>query len=167
MTTPLRRSALLAIALCLGPAVLRAERKPLQLKWTELQPVVQSHDVAVVLRSGGIVKGEAVAIRDETLVMDIRSVSGTKQYGRGNGTVPRAEIESLGVRRTRGAWGRTLGTTLGVIAGLGLGGYTAVHMDSGGGALAVFTGVTSGVAVLGYYMGRELDQRVTRIVILP
>ena len=60
-----------------------------------------------------------------------------------------------------------MGTTIGVVAGLGVGGYSAAHTDSGGAAVAVLVVVTSGIAVIGYYAGKGLDRRMTRITIVP
>jgi hypothetical protein len=60
-----------------------------------------------------------------------------------------------------------LGTVVGVVAGLGTGGYAAAHMNSGGGAVAALVGITSGLAVTGYFAGKGMDQRMTVIRIVP
>ncbi len=78
-----------------------------------------------------------------------------------------AAITLITLVKQRGSWGRSMGTTVGVVAGLGIGGYSAAHTDSGGAAVAVLVAVTSGVAVIGYYAGKGLDTRRTRITILP
>jgi len=148
-------------------AMLPAASKPLELKWSELAPIVASHRVELTLSDGGIVSGEAIAVREDTLVLDVKKSSGTKQYAKGNAAIPRNAITLITLERSRGTWGRTLGTTLGVVTGLGIGGYSAAHTDSGGAAVAVLVSVTSGMAVIGYYAGRALDRRTTRITIVP
>ncbi len=150
-----------------GQPTLPAESKPLELKWTELAPMIVSHRVDLSLNDGGHLRGEAIAVREDTLVLDVRGSSGTKSYPKGSATVPRSAITLITLQGSRGSWGRTLGTTLGVLTGLGIGGYAAAHTDSGGKAVSILIAVASGVAVVGYYAGRELDRRTTRITILP
>jgi hypothetical protein len=152
---------------CMGHAALSAESKPLELKWTELASMIASHRVDLALSDGGIVSGEAIAVREDTLILDVRRSSGTKQYPKGNAAIPRSTITLITLERSSGTWGRTLGTTLGVVTGLGIGGYSAAHTDSGGVAVAVLVAVTSGLTVVGYYAGKQLDRRSTRITIVP
>ena len=161
------QASFFAALLCIGQASGRAESKALELKWTELAPMIVSHQVELTLRDGGKVSGEAIAVRDDGLLLDVKKFSGPKSFAKGSGTAPRADITHITLRRTRGSWGRSIGTTIGVIAGLGLGGYTAAHADSGGAAVAVLVAVTSGTSVAGYYAGRSLDMRTTRIIIVP
>ena len=162
-----QRLAVSLFALSLVPAVLSAESKPLELKWTELAPMVVSHAVELSLSDGGTVRGEAIAIREDMLVLDVKQSSGAKAYGKGNAQIPRGAITLIKLTRNRGTWGRTLGTTVGLLAGLGAGGFTAAHTRTGGAAVATVVGVASGAAVGGYYAGRKLDRRTTRIVVVP
>lgn len=162
-----RCQGLLVALLCLGQSTLLADSKPLELKWTELAPMIASHNIEVELSGGGKVSGEAIAVRDDTIVVDVKKVSGTSQFAKGNGAIPRGAISLIVLKRTRGTWGRSLGTTIGVITGLGAGGYGAAHTRSGGAAVAVVVAVTAGIAVGGYYVGKQLDVRKTRITIAP
>ncbi len=158
----------LLVSLCAVQTCALAESKPLELKWSELAPMIGGHHVEIGLNEGTTVRGEAVAVREETLLVDVSGSSGTKQFARGNAAIPRNSITLIKLQRSSGTWGRTLGTVIGVVAGLGIGGYTAGRMDSGGGpAVAVVVGVTSGIAVAGYYAGKNLDRRVTLIRIVP
>lgn len=169
MTVKARALFLLAVW-CSGQTTLSAASSPLELKWTELAPMITTHTVELTLRDGGSVSGEAIAVREDTLLLDVTKSSGTpqsKQYANGNATIPRSAITLIALQRSRGAWGRTVGTTLGVIIGLGIGGDAAYHTDSGGKAVAVLLGVGSGIALVGYYTGRQLDKRTTRIKITP
>jgi hypothetical protein len=146
---------------------LSAESKPLELKWTELSSIIASHRVELTLTGGGSVAGDAIAVREDTLVLDVKKSSGTNHYAKGNASIPRSSVTLISLQKSRGTWGRTLGTTLGVVTGLGVGGYSAAHTNSGGVAVAVLVSVTSGLAVIGYYAGRGLDRATTRIVIVP
>jgi hypothetical protein len=157
----------LLAGLCADQTGAMAESKPLELKWSELAPIIGGHHVELGLSEGTTVSGEAVAVREDTLIIDVSKSSGTKQYTKGSAAIPRNSITLIKVQRNSGTWGRTLGTVVGVVAGLGTGGYAAAHMDSAGPAIAVAVGVTSGIAVAGYYAGRNLDRRVTLIRIVP
>jgi hypothetical protein len=161
------RALFLLTCLCACQTSVMAESKPLELKWTELAPMISGHRVELVLNEGTTVSGEAAAVREDTLVVDVSKSSGTKQYAKGNAAIPRNSINLIKLQRSSGGWGRTLGTVIGVVAGMGIGGYTAAHMDSAGPAIAVVVAVTSATAVAGYYAGRNLDRRVTLIRILP
>jgi hypothetical protein len=154
---------------CLGAGqiIAMADSKPLELRWTELAPMISGHRVELVLSEGSTVIGEAVAVREDTLIVDVNRSSGTKQYPKGNATIPRASINLIKLQRSSGTWGRTLGTVIGVVVGLGFGGYAGAHLDSAGGAIAVAVGVTSATTVAGYYAGKNLDSRVTLIRIVP
>lgn len=161
------RALTLLIVLLLGQSGAIAASKPLELKWNELAPLISGHIVQLDLSEGVTVTGEAVAIREDMLVLDVKSSSKPQTYGKGSASIPRNSITLIKLQRTRGTWGRTTGTIIGVIAGLGLGGNAAVHTDSGGAATAVLVGITAGVTVIGYYAGRALDRRSTLIKIVP
>lgn len=121
-----------------------------------------------MLPEGTSIKGEAVAVRDEALVVDVKGASDTKAYPKGSATIPRASVTLIKVERRRGSWGRKLGTVVGVLSGIVLGGYVAaVTADSAGTGIATFLGIASAGTVGGYYVGRELDKQDTLIKIVP
>ena len=100
--------------------------------------------------------------------MDVKKTSGEKAYPKGSGSIPRNMVSIIKLERTRGSWGRSIGTVIGVMAGLVVGGYvTYVATDSAGTGIPVFLGVASATAVGGYYAGRGLDKRTTLIKIVP
>ena len=130
--------------------------------------MVVGHTVEATLKDGAKVKGEVVVVRDEALVMDVKKTSGEKAYPKGNGSIPRSSLVMINLERTKGAWGRTMGTVVGVLAGMVGGGYTAlVGTNSAGSGTAVFLGIASAGAVGGYYAGRALDKHKTLIKIVP
>jgi outer membrane lipoprotein SlyB len=107
-------------------------------------------------------------VREEALVMDVRGTSNAKAYPKGSATIPRASVTLIQVERRRGSWGRKLGTVVGVLSGLVLGGYVvAKTTNSDGPAIATFLGIASAGTVGGYYVGKELDRQVTLIKIVP
>ena len=145
-----------------------AESRPLELKWGELSPMIRGQQVQLVLPEGTAIQGEAMAVREEEFVMDVRSTSNAKAYPKGSATIPRASITLIQVERRRGSWGRKLGTVVGVLSGVMLGSYVMVKTThSDGPAIATFLGIASAGTVGGYYVGKELDRRVTQIKIVP
>src|SRR5215208_122200 len=101
----------------------RSGAKPLELKWDELAPMIRGHRVDVTIADGTTVRGEAIAVREDTLVVDVSGSSNSQTYPNGNGSIPRGAISLLEVERSRGSGAKTLGTVVGVIAGVVIGGY--------------------------------------------
>ena len=167
MISPFRATGLVLLLCACHPLVL-AESRPLELKWGELSPIIVGQRVHLVLPEGTAIKGEAITVREDALVVDVKGTSDAKVYPKGSATIPRALVTLLRLERRRGSWGRRLGTVVGVLSGIVLGGYVAaVTADSAGAGLATFLGIASAGTVGGYYVGRQLDRRVTLIKIVP
>jgi hypothetical protein len=157
------RSVLVAIVL--APAMIAATE--VELRWDELSPMITGKEVALVLPNGAALRGEAVAVRDEGLVMVVKRTSDRRLQPKGQATIPREQVKLLELRRPRGAAGRIAMTIVGAFGGLTLGAllaYTAT--DGAAAAWATFVGIGTGGAVLGYYAGDEIDRRTTRIKIV-
>jgi hypothetical protein len=90
----------------------------------ELASTIQSHQVELTLTGGTRVTGDVAAIRDDAMVLDVKKSSDAKAYPKGNASIPRGSIQLVKLKRS-GAWGKTLGTTLGVLSGIVVGGYVA------------------------------------------
>ena len=101
------------------------------------------------------------------MVVNITSTFDRAKYPKGSATIPRASVSTLSVERGRGAWGRGIGTYVGVISGLTLGGYAGAQTKTVSAAIPVFLGITVGTSVLGYKVGRELDKKQTLIKVVP
>lgn len=145
-----------------------ADSRPVELRWNELAPMIQGQRVTVTLAGGQTVAGTAVTVRDDALVMDVKESSDRRTYPNGSGTFPRATISRITLQRTRGSSGRTLGTVIGVLTGVVVGGYVAeTTTDSAGTGIPLFLGLASGTTIAGYYVGRELDREVTEIRVVP
>ncbi len=165
MTKNIRLIFLIAL-LGLGQKGARAESKPLEMKWNELAPMIGGHRAALVLTDGATVKGEVVAVREDSILMDVSSA--VRGYTKGSGSIPRNSVSLIRLQRTRGAWGRTLGTVIGVLGGVVVGGYVAAtSTNRAATGIPVFLGVASGISVAGYYAGRGLDKRITQIKVVP
>ena len=145
-----------------------SQPKPLELKWNELAATIVGHPVEVTLPDGARIKGEVAYVRAAELVLDVTSTSDRTKHPKGNATIPRESVTTLKVERGRGSWGRGLGTTVGVLTGLTLGGYTAgTTSDSAAVAIPVFLSIATGASVLGYKLGREMDKKMTVIKVIP
>jgi hypothetical protein len=163
-----RWSTLLLVFCLLAEVAPAAQSKPLELKWNELSSMIAGHRVELTLPEGATIQGEAVAVREDTLVIDVQKSSGAKAYPKGSATIPRASVNLIKLERARGSAGRTLGTIGGVLTGLVVGGYTAaVATDNASTAIPLFLGMATGISIAGYYLGRAADRRVTLIRVVP
>jgi hypothetical protein len=141
------------VLLCLLQAGVQAETRPLELKWGELAPTVQGHSVELTLTGGILLTGDVAAIRDDAMVLDVKKASDSKAYPKGNGTVPRSSIQLLKLKRSA-VWGKTLGTTLGVLSGLTVGGYVVGETQNHvGPAILLFLVIAGAMSVGGYLVG--------------
>jgi hypothetical protein len=144
-----------------SPAQTEGGPAPVEMKWGEIGPIVVNQRVAVAWKDGRTVRGEVLAVRDTELLLE------TKTDKKGSMTIPRESIAGLTVTRTKGAGGRTFGTIIGILGGMWIGGYTASTTDSAAAGIPIFFGVTTLTGMLGYYGGKQLDTRTTRITIVP
>jgi len=162
-------SAVLLIALLIVPGSGLAQAKPLEVRWNELAPMVTGHSVTLMLTDGMRIKGQAVAVRDDTLLLNVSSpVPG---YEKGNGSVPRGSVVSIDVKRERGIGGRALGTVVGALGGMGLGVWVDAQNNvlrhTLGEETGTFIGIAAAGAVGGYFAGTAIDNKVTHIRVVP
>ena len=166
MTSPYKVVFSIVLLLLVGQTAGLAESKPLELKWNELAGVLGGQRLEVVLAGGKSVRGEGISVRQDSLLMDLTSPAAG--YPKGGASIPRTSIELIKLHRTRGAWGRGMGTTLGVITGLTVGGYVAgTHTNSAAAGIPLFLGITGAITTGGYYAGKAMDTKVTLIRIVP
>lgn len=137
-----------------------------ELRWAELASVIVGRRVTVVLSDGGRLTGDAVVVRDDALVVDVKRSTGTRAYPGGNAPIARTSIAFLEMEKSGGA-GRPLGTVLGVLAGVVIGGWIAGEVaDSAGVGIPTFLGVASGFTLAGFYAGKQVSREVTVIRIV-
>ena len=141
--------------------------KPLELKWDELVPMIRGQHIEMTLADGTTVKGEAVAVRDATVVMDVASSSNPQTYPKGSATIPRGAIVLIQIERSRGS-ATTLGTVIGVLSGVMIGGYVSGTVANGPGTgIPLLLGLASGITVAGHQAGKQMARQVTVIRIVP
>jgi hypothetical protein len=164
-----KRSALLPIALLVAWGSVLAQAKPLEVRWNELAPMVTGHSVTLTLTDGMQVKGQAVAVREDALVLNVSSA--VRGYEKGNDSVPHGTVVSIDVKRERGIGGRALGTVVGALGGMGLGVYVDARSNvlkrTLGEDVGTFVGIAAGGAVAGYFTGAAIDNKVTHIRLVP
>jgi hypothetical protein len=155
-----------------GTPALAASR-PVELRWSDLDSAISGHVVELTLPGGTRVKGDVVAVREDSLAIDVRKTSDAKAYPKGGTTIPRASVTALRLERSRGHWGRIVGSVSGFVAGANLGGYVASAVtDQRGGAnveTVFFAGLIGAVAggIAGHHLGGIADRKVTLIRIVP
>jgi len=165
--TVLKCAVTLVCALCFAP-VAPASASQLEMKWNELGPVIAGHQVKLVLPGGAAIQGEAIAVRENTLLLDVKKNSDRRSYPRGQNAIPRASVTTLQFETVRGSGGRTIGLIVGVLGGVILGGDLVAHTaHSEAAAIASLFGISTGSAIAGYYSGRKHDRRITTVKILP
>lgn len=142
-------------------------KNQVQITWEELAGIVVEQNVATVLPDGVRLQGEVLAVRPESLVLDVHKSSKKKLHPLGQTEIPRASVTEVRVIRHRSAGLRIAGGILGAIGGLaavsGLGFVTesfAVVIPG----LLVLVPIS---AVAGYYAGKLGDRRTTRLSIRP
>ena len=121
----------------------------------------------MALPDGVAIEGEVVAVRDDTLIMNIKRSTNETMHPTGHASIPRASVTLIELETPRGGWRRNLGVTAGTIAGIALGALAARSADSAGAAVVTFAAVGSGGALIGYFVGRNLDSRRTPIRVVP
>ena len=163
----LRRCVAALVTLCLIESNLAAQARPLELRWNELSQIILNQTVELNVPEGATIKGEVASVRDDSLVLDVKKTSDPKAFPKGNASIPKASVTLIKVLRSRGNWGRNLGTTVGVLSGVVIGGYTAGTIaDSAGTGIPLFLGLASAISIIGYYLGKAIDRNVTTIRIV-
>jgi hypothetical protein len=163
--------ALMCVLLAPGVSVSaqgRSGGRPLELKWDELAPMIRGQRVEVTLADSTTVTGEAIAVREDTIVLDVSRSSNTQNYPNGNGSIPRGAVVLVQLERSQGSGAKTLGTVVGVLAGVVVGGYVSGTVaDSAGVGIPLFLGLASGITVAGYQVGKQMDRQLTTIKLVP
>lgn len=144
-----------------------ASTNQVEIQWSELGPMITGQRVKLVLPDGAQIQGQTVAVREDALVVNISKTSDRKSYPKGQNVVRRASVSTVQLETSRSS-GRTVGVIVGSLGGLILGGDLVAHTaHSEASAIPAFFGISTGSAILGYYLGREHDRQVTIIKIAP
>ena len=153
-----------SLTLLLGQSHAFAASTPLELKWTELNAAIYGQTVELTLPGAFTVKGDVAAVRDDALVLDVRKTSDAKAFPKGNAVIPRSSVTLLKLEKHGRTNWHTMGTVIGVLSGVVLGGYIAGTATSQAGpALAVFLTTASAISVAGYAAGHAAEKKTTMI----
>ena len=127
--------------------------------WREIAYVVD-HEIALSLPDGSYLQGKALAVRPDSIDMDVKETSEPNLHPKGETTVPRSSISSIELRTKRRS-GRSIGAksvaSAASVGGLILGGVIG---RKGGSADSTFVGMAVGTivgAVGGVLVGQRLD----------
>jgi hypothetical protein len=163
--------AVLAVFALLAPEAATAgpatPKPPVEITWNELGDLAVARRIRTNLPGGTRVEGEVLAVRPNSLVLDITRSSDRKLYPRGQAEIPRAGIEQVWLLRDGPPVFRVL-----LAVGSGVGGYLGIAYGTWLTDSLAFA-VTGLVLLLplsiigGYYAGKAIDRRSTRIQILP
>ena len=160
--------ALLTAVLLTCQSMAMAESGPVELKWSELSFHIQGRDIGLVLPDGTSLNGEVEAVREDALVLNVKSTSAAAAHPKGNAVIARDSVGVLSLKESRAKWGRTIGVALGSITGATLGGYVAgTHANSPGAGVSTFLVITAAGTLAGYFLGKSADRRVKHIRVVP
>ena len=159
---------LLLSALC-PKRLLAANHKEFELAWSELSPLILGHEVALVLPDSTRLRGDVIAVSEDTLKLDVTKTSNRAEYPKGQANISRAAISAIDVNNKVGKSGRVIGRTTGGVAGTILGAFIIDSLvDSLGpvSAVSIFASSLGGGVILGQVVGRHFDRKVIHIKIV-
>ena len=116
-------------------------------RWDELTPLILGKHVEMRL-AGTQVQGDVIAVRADSLFMDVTKTSNPAAYAKGQISIPRLAVSSIDIRKRTKRW-RVVGTVVGAIGGLYLGVLASLQSDS----LGIYAAVQAGGVVGGLYGG--------------
>lgn len=142
--------------------------RPIELRWAELAPLISNQNVKMALPDGAVISGEAIAVREDAFVLDVKKTSNKAAHPKGNAAIPRESVTLLEVERRRRRGARAIGTTVGVISGVIGGGYIAAKAadQTAGGFLGTWAGVASASSIAGFMVGKKVDTDTTYIKVV-
>ena len=110
-------AALIAIlALVAQDAAFAAPKSNVPVSWDELSGILVEKRISTVLPDGTRISGEVLAVRPESLVVDVRHTSNKKLHAKGQNEIPRASVKEVRIIRERNAAMRIVG---GIAGGVG------------------------------------------------
>lgn len=137
-----------------------------RLAWDDLAPLVTGAGIALELPDGTRLRGRVMSVEAESLTLDVTKTSNRSVYGKGRVSLPRSAVREMKITKWRGATGRVIGTTIGVVLGSvpGLGvAFGAILEGAYWGP--VIAGIIALPPSLGYLLGREADRRQMLITV--
>lgn len=135
--------------------------------WNELSRMIPGTDIRMSLPDGTTIRGQALEVRPDELVVDIRQTSNPRLHGKGLTRIPRSDVSAieLFLKRLPGAH-----PNVGAV-GAGLGGAAVsplifylgeTNKISGWGALVMVVGAAAGGAMIANHIhGHPGDVLIT------
>lgn len=161
-----RRIVAVAVALgILAQDAAFARQGPADITWEELAAIVVTEKISTVLPDGVRLQGEVLAVRPDSMVLDVRKSSNGKLYPRCQTEIPRAAIREVRILHEGSSVMRIVGGILGVIGGMAATGGLAYLTDSLAVVVPALLLLIPASAVAGYYGGKLLDRRTTRLIV--
>jgi hypothetical protein len=162
---------LFAATTAVSPAWCAAKEKPdrhtFRLQWRDLERATRGYRIALQLPSGVKRQGDPVAFEPDQLVLDVRKTSDKRAYPKGRAIIPRPEVTSLRVNKTRRTW-RIRGTAIGGAIGTGMAVPIAALAENLNNSTALAGALAVAVpAGVGYLLGWAADVNVVEIVVEP
>ncbi len=135
--------------------------------WSSLPGRVEGKKVSVILADGVEIKGKAISVTPDGLLMKISKTPDSERFPKGQTLVPRSLIHQVQLKELRSVLWRTIGITAGGV--LGLFAYFLYAISDS--RLSVSDSrrmmesmlVVTGGAVAGYFLGKRADQEDTLI----
>jgi hypothetical protein len=121
--------------------------KVIELKWSELPPVIVGHNVELTLQDGSALKGKALAILPDALLLDVAKSSVEKPVPKGKHEIPRAHVVGLKLISSKAAKGAMIGALVGIPLGIATGKLQGVGIGIGHGVFYCAIGGLVGWAV--------------------
>ena len=142
--------------------------RSVELQWGELAPLFGNQRVKLALPDGAVIAGEAITVREDTLVIDVKKTSDKKAHPKDYSPIPRESVTLFEVDRRCRKGARAIGATVGVVSGVFGGGYVTAKLadQTAAGFLATCAGVASASSVGGFLVGKEIDTDLTYVKVV-
>ena len=136
---------------------------PAGIAWSELGKFSVEQNVSITLPDNTRLEGEVLAVRPESLVLDVHKSSNKKLHPKEQTEIPSTSVREVKIIRHAGPAMRIVGGILGALGGSM--GATALGFvtDSVAVLLPAFLIFIPMSAVGGYYAGKLADRRTTLI----
>ena len=145
----LRKASLICVRWCIGSGRLFAANV-IELKWSELSPVVGGYNVELTLPDGNVLKGKVLEVLPDVLVLDVAKSSMAKAFPKGKTEIPRAHLTVLKLILANAGKAVTIGALAGISLGIANGALQGVGKGIGTGVFCVGVG-----GLIGWATGRS------------
>jgi hypothetical protein len=160
------RFAVVAVAACLFSLTLNtalaAPAGQLELRWSELQPVLKGRRLSIQLTDGAFVEGKYSNLQADALSMQVSKTSEPAKYPKGEARLARPTLTLITLKRHVGWKGRMIGLIAGgTVAAVAAATIHAISKNEVGGwsstSAAVATAGAGGAIGSSYLIGWLLD----------